>query len=307
MSLFALTDTPVMAIETAGLSKRFGSRWGLQDCSLDVPQGRVCALVGPNAAGKTTLLRLLAGLCSPSAGSVLVLGRRPEQDTEFLATIGFLAQEAPLYRRLTANEHIEFGHRLNHHWDGQLIRDRLATLRIPCNQPVGTLSGGQRAQVALGLALAKRPRVLLLDEPVAALDPLARREFLASLAEAVVDGDLTIVLSSHLLLDLERVCDHIILLAASRTQLCDDIDHLLQSHKWLVGPRRSLNSLEPAINLVRATQSERQSRLLARLDGPVLDPTWEITDVDLEEIVLAYMGKDDTANAGAFSLIGGAA
>lgn len=188
-----------------------------------------------------------------------------------------------------------------------MVRQRLATLRIPRDQPVGTLSGGQRAQVALGLALAKRPQVLLLDEPVAALDPLARREFLASLAEAVVDDELTIVLSSHLVIDLERVCDHIILLAASRTQLCADIDHVLQSHKSLVGPRRGLNGLEPAINVIEATQTERQSRLLARLDGPVLDPAWEISDVDLEDIVLAYMGEGSTVNAGALSLIGDAA
>jgi ABC-2 type transport system ATP-binding protein len=289
------------------MGKRFGSCWALQDCSLRVPEGRICALVGPNGAGKTTLLRLLAGLRSPSAGSALVLDRRPQQSAEFLASVGFLGQDAPLYSRLTANEHIEFGRRLNQRWDSGLIRERLASLRIPSDQPVGSLSGGQRAQVALGLALAKRPRVLLLDEPVAALDPLARREFIASLAEAVADGDLTVVLSSHLILDLERVCDFIILLAASRTQLCDDIAQVLQSHKSLVGPRRNLNSLESAITVIRATQTERQSRLLARLDGPVLDPDWEMTDVDLEEIVLAYMGKDDAVNAGALSLLGGAA
>jgi ABC-2 type transport system ATP-binding protein len=307
MSPLTPTDGPVMAIETEGLGKRFGSRWALQDCSLRVPQGRVCALVGPNGAGKTTLLRLLAGLRSPSAGSALVLGRRPQQSPEFLVSVGFLAQDAPLYRRLTTNEHVEFGRRLNQRWDSRLIRDRLATLRIPCDQPVGTLSGGQRAQVALGLALAKRPRLLLLDEPVAALDPLARREFMASLAEAVVDGDLTIVLSSHLVLDLARVCDHIIILAASRTQVCDDIDQILHSHKSLVGPRRNLNSLESAITVIRATQTERQSRLLARLNGPILDPAWEMTNVDLEDIVLAYMGEEDAVNAGALSLIGGAA
>ena len=156
----------------------------------------MCALIGPNGAGKTTLLRLLAGLSSPTAGTARVLGRRPEQSTEFLASIGYLAQEAPLYGRLTANDHIEFGRRLNPCWDRELIRRRLAALRIPSDRPVGTLSGGQRAQGALGLALAKRPRVLLLDEPMAALDPLARHELLASLTEAVADGELTAVISS---------------------------------------------------------------------------------------------------------------
>jgi ABC-2 type transport system ATP-binding protein len=296
---------PPLAIETTGLGKRFGSRWALEDCSLQVPQGRISALIGPNGAGKTTLLRLLVGLRSPSAGTARVLGRKPEQSTQFLSSIGYLAQEAPLYGRLTADEHIEFGRRLNVRWDRDVARRRLAALRIPRDQPVGTLSGGQRAQVALGLALAKRPGVLLLDEPVAALDPLARRDFLASLAEAVADGGLTVVLSSHLVHDLERVCDHITLLAASRTQLCEDIDQVLESHKSLVGPRRSLAELEPSINVIRATQTERQSRLIARLDGPVLDPAWALTDVGLEEIVLAYMGEDGSIGAGALSLIGG--
>lgn len=295
---------PTLAIQTAGLGKRFGSRWALQDCSVQVPEGRVTALVGSNGAGKTTLLRLLVGLRSPSAGTALVLGCKPQQSPAFLASIGYLAQEAPLYRRLTADEHIEFGRRLNSRWDAEVARRRLDALRIPRRQPVGTLSGGQRAQVALGLALAKRPRVLLLDEPVAALDPLARREFLASLAEAVADGGLTVVLSSHLVHDLERICDHIILLAASRTQLCDDIDEVLDAHKWLVGPRRRLGDLEPGIDVVRATQTERQTRLLARVDGRVLDPAWDVTDVTLEEIVLAYMGQDGSVSAGALSVVG---
>jgi ABC-2 type transport system ATP-binding protein len=295
-----------MAIETAGLGKRFGSTWALQDCSLRVQQGRVSALVGPNGAGKTTLLRLLTGLASPSAGSALVLGHRPGPSTAFLAEIGYLAQEAPLYRRLTAEEHLDIGRRLNPRWDGELVRRRLSALRIPRDRAVGTLSGGQRAQVALGHALAKRPRLLLLDEPVAALDPLARREFLASLAEAAVDGEVSIVLSSHLLRDLERVCDHIILLSASRTQLCEDIDQVLESHKSLVGPRRNLRDLGDTIKVIRATQTDRQLRLLARVDGPVFDPAWEVSDVDLEEIVLAYMGEDNSVSAGALSLIGGA-
>jgi ABC-2 type transport system ATP-binding protein len=293
-----------LAIETTGLGKRFGSTWALQDCSLHVPRGRICALVGPNGAGKTTLLRLLAGLASPSAGIALVLGRRPQQSAEFLADIGYLAQEAPLYRRLTADDHMEFGRRLNPRWNGELARERLSALRIPCDRPVGTLSGGQRAQVALGLALAKCPRLLLLDEPVAALDPLARREFLASLAQAMADADLTILLSSHLLHDLERVCDHIILLSASHTQLCEEIDQVLRSHRSLVGTRRNLSDLGPTIKAIRATQTERQSRILARVDGPVLDPSWEVSEVDLETIVLAYMGAESSISAGALSLVG---
>jgi ABC-2 type transport system ATP-binding protein len=294
-----------MAIETRGLGKRFGPTWALRDCSVRVPQGRVSALVGPNGAGKTTLLRLLVGLRAPSAGQALVLGRQPGQDQEFLASVGYLAQEGPLYKRLTAAQHLDFGAHLNLRWDKALATDRLRALRVPLDRPVGTLSGGQRSQVALGLALAKRPQVLLLDEPVAALDPFARREFLSSLAEAVAGGGLTVVLSSHLLHDLERVCDHVILLAASRAQLCDDIDVVLESHKCLVGPRCSTGDASATFDVVKAVHTERQSRLLVRTKAPLTDPVWDVSDVGLEDVVLAYMGDDGSVTAGPLSLVGG--
>jgi len=294
-----------MAIETRGLGKRFGSTWALQDCTVCVPRGRVSALVGPNGAGKTTLIRLLVGLRAPSAGQALVLGRQPRQSKEFLASVGYLAQEAPLYKRLTADEHLDLGAHLNLRWDKVVATDRLRALQIPLDRPVGTLSGGQRSQVALGLALAKRPEVLLLDEPVAALDPLARQAFLSSLAEAVAGGELTVVLSSHLLHDLERVCDHVILLAASRAQLCDDIEVVLESHKCLVGRRRNAADTGAAFNVVKAVHSERQSRLLVHTKAPVTDPTWEVSDVGFEDVVLAYMGDDGSVTAGPLSLVGG--
>ena len=176
------------AFETAGLGKRYGATWALQDCTLRVPEGHVTALVGPNGAGKTTLLRLLVGLAAPSAGSARVLGRVPDGSDEFLAGVGHLAQDVPLYRRLSADDHIALGAHLNRCWDADGARARLARLQVPLDRPVSTLSGGQRAQVGLGLALAKQPGLLLLDEPVAALDPLARREFLTTLSEAVADG-----------------------------------------------------------------------------------------------------------------------
>src|SRR5690242_2085584 len=204
------------AIHTEGLGKRYGKKWALSDCTFDVPEGRVCGLVGANGAGKTTLLRMLAGLSNPSTGSAEVAAREPRDSADFLSQIGYLAQEIPMYRRWTATDHIRMGAHLNDRWDSELVTTRLRALRIPLDQRVGTMSGGQRAQVALALALAKRPRVLLLDEPVAALDPLARREFLSSIAAAVADGGVTILLSSHLLADLERVCDHLILLAGAR-------------------------------------------------------------------------------------------
>jgi ABC-2 type transport system ATP-binding protein len=281
-----------LAIETRGLGKRFGSTWALQDCTLSVPTGRVTALVGANGAGKTTLLRMLVGLAAPSAGSAEVLGSTPDGSEDFLAGIGYLAQDVPLYRRLSADDHIALGAHLNRRWDAEGTHRRLAALNVPTDRPVRTLSGGQRAQVGLSMALAKLPELLLLDEPVASLDPLARREFLATLSEAVADGGLSVVISSHLLHDLERVCDHLIVLSASRTLLCDDIEDVLASHRALVGPRRDLRQIEPGVFVVRAVQTSRQTRLLVRTDGPVLDPAWEVSEVGLEDVILGYMEGD---------------
>jgi len=289
-------------IQTRGLSKQYRTVTALSDCSITVPEGRISALIGPNGAGKTTLLRLLAGLARPTSGEALVLGAVPRQDPAFLADIGFLAQEFPLYRRMSAEDHIGIGARLNPRWDAASARQRLGDLRIRLDQPVGTLSGGQRAQVALALTLAKQPRLLLLDEPVAALDPLARRNFLGTLAEAVAmkgvgegGGGLTVVLSSHLVVDLERVCDHMIQLRESRVQLCGDIDELLASHTMLVGPSKDTGGIERAHAVVQATRTPRQTRLLVRLSGPVIDPAFEASDVSFEELVLGYMSQGGPA------------
>jgi ABC-2 type transport system ATP-binding protein len=281
--------TPV--IQTRGLSKRYRRVRGLSDCTITVPEGRISALIGPNGAGKTTLLRLLAGLAKPTAGEMAVLGGIPRQDPVFLAEIGYLAQEIPLYRRFTAEDHIGIGAHLNRDWDGASVRDRLRSLNIPLDLAVGKLSGGQRAQVALALTLAKKPSLLLLDEPVAALDPLARRHFLAILAEAVAGGGLTVLMSSHLVADMERVADHLIMLAASRVQLCGDIDTLLAEHHVLVGPRKATTAIEKTRTIVQAEHTVRQTTLLVRGNAPVFDPDWESADVGLEEMVLAYMGQ----------------
>ncbi len=297
-------DLAPPAIETHGLSKRYRKVTALSEATISVPEGRISALIGPNGAGKSTLLRLLAGLARPSGGELAVLGGRPRQDPAFLADVGFLAQEIPLYRRFTAADHIGMGAHLNHRWDGASVRRRLQSLNIPLDQAVGTLSGGQRAQVALALTLAKRPRLLLLDEPVAALDPLARRHFLAFLAEAVADGGLTVVLSSHLLADLERVCDHLILLATARVQLYGDIDTLLADHQVLVGPRQDTTAIERTHEIVQAVRTARQTTLLIRRNGPVIDPAWEAADVGLEELVLGYMGQGTGAELDRLTMVG---
>jgi ABC-2 type transport system ATP-binding protein len=289
-------------IETSGLTKRYRRVTALSDCTVSVPEGRISALVGPNGAGKTTLLRLLTGLAAPTAGRAAVLGSTARQDPAYLAEIGFLAQEAPLYRRLTAQDHIGIGAHLNPRWDGESVRARLGGLKIPLDRRVGTLSGGQRAQVALALTLAKRPRVLLLDEPLAALDPLARRNFLATLAEAAAmkgdgeaGGGLTIMLSSHLIADIERVCDHLILLAESRVQLCGDIETVLAEHRFLVGPRKDTTAIGRTHAIVWEDSTARQTTLLVRLNGPVIDPAWAVEEPSLEEIVLGYMSQGDPA------------
>jgi len=304
------------AIETSGLTKRYRRVTALSDCTISVPEGRISALVGPNGAGKTTLLRLLTGLAAATAGDAVVLGGTPRQDPAYLAEIGFLAQDIPLYRRLTAQEHIGIGAHLNPRWDAESVRAGLGALRIPLDRRVGTLSGGQRAQVALALTLAKRPRLLLLDEPLAALDPLARRNFLARLAEAAAikgdeeEGALTIVLSSHLMADLERVCDHLILLAESRVQLCGDIDTLLAEHRVLVGPRKDTAAIARAHTIVQEDTTARQTTLLVRLNGPVIDPAWAVEEPNLEDIVLGYMSQGEAGygagpGAARLSAVGG--
>ena len=292
------------AVRTSGLTKHYGRVSALNDCTITVPEGRISALIGPNGAGKTTLLRLLAGLARPTSGQVTVNGVTPHQDPAFLADIGYLAQEIPLYRRLTAEDHIRAGAHLNPRWDGESVRERLTGLKIPLNRPVGKLSGGQRAQVALALILAKRPRLLLLDEPVAALDPLARKNFLGLLADGVAAGGLTVILSSHLVADLERVSDHLIMLAASRVQLCGEIDDLLAEHRILVGPRKDTTALERSHRVVQVTRTPRQTTLLARLNGPVIDPAFQVSEVGLEELVLAYLGEDASPTLAHLNTVG---
>jgi ABC-2 type transport system ATP-binding protein len=284
-----------LAVEARALGKRYGRTWALQDCALEVPAGRIAALVGPNGAGKTTLLHLAVGLLRPDAGEVRVFGRDPRDGTAVLADIGFVAQDTPVYRDFTAAELITMGGKLNRRrWDAALARDRLATLGIPPDKPAGKLSGGQRAQVALALALAKRPRLLLLDEPIASLDPLARREFMQTLMGAVAESETTVLLSSHLLADLERSCDYLVVLQTSRVQLTGPVDELLDTHRTLVGPRAGSESIAGVAKVVRASHTERQSTLLVRRgDGP-LDPLWTEHEVTLEDVVLAYLADADT-------------
>jgi ABC-2 type transport system ATP-binding protein len=278
------------ALETVGLGKRYGSFWALRDCTLEIPSGSVTALVGPNGAGKTTLLHLAVGLLDPSAGEVRVLGASPQRDAaDVLPRIGFVAQEHPLYRGFTVSETLRLGRELNPGWDADAARARIEALGLPLRKKVGALSGGQRAQVALTLSLAKRPELLLLDEPVASLDPLARREFLESVMEAVAETGMTVLLSSHLVADLERVCDHLVILAGGHTRLVGPIEEILATHRLLTGPRSEAADVARVHEVVRQSHTERQTTLLVRANGHVYDAAWELHELDLEEIVLGYL------------------
>jgi ABC-2 type transport system ATP-binding protein len=288
--------TTTLAVATEGLGKRYGSQWALRDCTLQIPAGTVTALVGPNGAGKSTLLQLAVGLSRPTVGEVQVLGSNPRRDARsVLPRVGFLAQEHPLYRGFTVAETLRLGRSLNPGWDESVAVDRMQALGLPLGKKVGRLSGGQQAQVALTLALAKRPEVLLLDEPVASLDPLARREFLESVMEAVAETGMTVVLSSHIVADLERVCDHLVILSAARVQLAGSIEDILASHRLLTGPRTDPAGVARMHAVIRESHTERQTTLLVRANGHVYDCCWQQHEVDLEEIVLAYLRHGSTS------------
>lgn len=276
-------------LEARGLGKRYGQRWALSDCTLDIPAGRVVGLVGPNGAGKSTLLNLAVGQLAPTAGSIRVLGEQPAAGPEQLARVGYVAQDTPTYTGLSVGDHLKLGARLNPRWDDAIARERVERLGLDLGHKAGKLSGGQRAQLALTLGIAKRPDLLILDEPVAALDPLARREFLQGLMEAVAEHSLSVVLSSHLVSDLERTCDYLIVLVESRVQVAGDIDDLLATHHRLTGPRRE--TLPADQHVVSESHTDRQSTFVVRTDGPIHDPAWTVGQIGMEDLVLAYMAR----------------
>nr|WP_240972609.1 ABC transporter ATP-binding protein [Nonomuraea sp. FMUSA5-5] len=268
----------------------------MRDCTLDLPAGRVVGLVGPNGAGKSTLLKLASGQLAPTSGTVTVLGG-PPADPAQLSRIGFVAQDTPTYAGLTVADHLRLGARLNPRWDSALARERIERLGLDPGRKAGRLSGGERAQLALTLGLAKRPELLILDEPVAALDPLARRDFLRGLMEATAEHELSVLLSSHLVSDLERTCDHLIVLTDSRVRLAGEVDELLATHHRLTGPRRDPGRLPADQHVVSARHTDRQSTLIVRTAGPILDPAWSVGRLTMEDLVLAYMEQAAPAPA----------
>jgi ABC-2 type transport system ATP-binding protein len=283
-------------IEASGLGRRYGSTWALRDCTVAIPAGHVAALVGPNGAGKTTLLNLAAGLAAPSAGDVTVLGGRPAGSPMALDGIAFVAQDTPMYKNLSARDMLHLTRNLNRRFDQQYAESRLGELGIPLKRKAGKLSGGQQAQLALTLALARRPRLLVLDEPMAMLDPVARHDFMASVMMAMAADGVSVVLSSHVLAELERVADYLVLMSRGRVQLAGEVDDLLASHRLLTGPAAEADRYAERLSVVHARRGEAQAHLLVRATAadPV-PPGWEAHPVGLEELALAYLREPAAA------------
>ncbi len=284
-------------VEACGLGKRYGGKWALRDCSLAIPAGHVIALVGPNGAGKTTLLNLAVGLVAPSAGAVTVLGGRSAGSPTALDGIAFVAQDTPLYKTLSAADMLHLTRNLNRRFDQAVAEARLGDLGIPLKRKAGSLSGGQQAQLALTLALARRPRLLVLDEPVAMLDPLARHDFMATVLAAAADEGVSVLLSSHVLAELERVADYLVLLSRGRVQVAGEVDDLLARHRVLTGPAAQADTTIERLTVVHTRRGEAQAHLLVRTNGSA-DPVpqgWETHPVSLEELALAYLREPGAA------------
>lgn len=278
------------ALEAVGLGRRYRTKWGLKDCNLSVDEGSITGLVGPNGAGKSTLLRLAAGLSRPSTGSISTFGQEViANSTEHLARIGYLDQLHPLYGSFRVKEMLRFGEQLNNTWDAVSAQRWLDELSIPMGQKVGKLSLGQQAQVALALCMGKQPDLLLLDEPVASLDPLARHQLLQTLMGSVAERGMTVFLSSHIVSELEPVCDSLIILSASKVQISGTIDSLLADHRLLIGPRD--NEPTRGVTVVSTRDTGRQTTRLVRGTPASLPDGWQIVEPSLEEIVLAYLSN----------------
>ncbi|MEV0407744.1 ABC transporter ATP-binding protein [Actinoallomurus sp. NPDC050550] len=278
------------AIEASGLGKRYGRTWALRDCSLTIPAGHVVGLVGPNGAGKTTLLSLAVGLATPTAGQVRVAGGRTAGSAAALDAVAFVAQEAALYRNLSVADMLRVGRSLNRRWDTGRAQSRLAELGVPLTKKVGALSGGQRSQVALTLALAKCPELLILDEPLAALDPVARHDFMSALLAAVSEDGVSVVFSSHVVAELERVCDYVVVVHGGRIQVSGEVEELVAGHHVLTGPTEHADAVSRRFPVVRDRRAFAQAHLLVRAPDPAAAPPgWQHHSIGLEELLLAYM------------------
>ncbi|MFD9723209.1 ABC transporter ATP-binding protein [Streptomyces sp. NPDC059072] len=273
-------------IEAEGLGKRYGRRggWALRDCSFRLPEGRVCALVGPNGAGKSTLLMLAAGLVLPTEGTLRTAPRE---------TLAYVGQDKPLYPQLTVDETLRMGRELNPgRWDAETAQRIVDAGALAPHAKVRTLSGGQRTRVALALALGKRPDLLLLDEPMADLDPLARHQLMGTLMADAADNGTSVVMSSHILTELEGACDHLLLADGGRIRLSGPIEEVGAAHRLLTGPAAASADLA-AHTVVESRTTGRQITALVRPRGPVDSGTWQTSHPSLEELLLAHLRSPD--------------
>jgi len=276
-------------LEARRLGMAYGRRRALAETTLDIPAGRMVGLVGPNGAGKSTLLKLACGILTPTSGSISVLGGTPGSGPAQLARVGFLAQDAPVYPNLSVAEHLRLGARLNPNWDQGFAERRIAGIGLDPSQKAGKLSGGQRAQLALAVAAGKRPDLLILDEPVASLDPLARRGFLEHLTQCAAHDGTGVILSSHLISDLERFCDYLIVLVSSRVRLAEPVDQITAAHHRIVCTPREPAALPSGLQVVTAEHTDRQSTFIVRSGAPLPHGDWVTQPLSLEDLVLAYM------------------
>lgn len=271
-------------VETRELGRRYGSTWALRDCTLAIPEGHLVALVGPNGAGKSTLLNLVMGLASPTNGEAFVLDGLPAGSLEALDGIGFVAQDMPLYRTYSVADMLHLTRSLNRRFDDEYARRRLDEFGIPVTQKAGKLSGGQRAQLALTLALARHPRLLVLDEPTAPLDPIARHDFMATVMTAMADDGVSVVLSSHLLAELERVADYLVLISRGAVRLDGPIDDLVGQHRVI---RTQPGEMSPDWEAIGSAGAHQLVRL--RSADVVLPTEREARTAGIEELAMAYL------------------
>jgi ABC-2 type transport system ATP-binding protein len=288
----------VSALETRGLSKRYGSVSALTDCNIAIPAGHVVALVGPNGAGKSTLLHLAVGLRRPSAGRIRVLDGQVPGSPAALAGLGFVAQDAPMYRDMSVAGMLRMARDLNVVWDGAYAVRRVEDLGISLHARVGALSAGHQAQLALAIALAKRPRLLILDEPLARLDPLARHEFLGVLMATVAADGVSVIFSSHVLAELERISDYLVLVNRGQIQLAGRVDAVLAGHRVLTGPRQEAHRLPAALAPIQIAAAGTQVHLLVRAgsEQEPIPPDFTTQPAVLEELVLAYLQQPEATS-----------
>jgi len=279
----------VNIVEARGLGKRYGSTWALRDCTLAIPAGHVAALIGPNGAGKSTLLHLAVGLSAPSQGTVTMLGGLAAGSPAALDGIGYVAQDTPVYKNLSVADMIYVACHLNRRFDRAYAEARLEELGISRKRRAGKLSGGQQAQLALTLALARRPRLLVLDEPVAMLDPVVRHDFMATVMTAMAADGVSVLLSSHVLPELERVASYLVLLSRGRVLLTGRVDDLLASHRLLTG-RSADAGRHTGRPVAHAGLAETEAHLLVEATaGDPVPPGWATREASLEELALAYL------------------